>query len=120
LEEDAPPRKRIKIRVSSASKAAKSEFAPSFGKEEPASLHEDDMRQVVNTHVISPHCISQFTQQVELMLYAFDGSPSLDKANYLCPGALPLSPLYSARTASHPAFQATFACVLCGASSKHR
>ena len=24
--------------------------------------------------------------QVELMLYAFDGSPSLDKVSYLCPG----------------------------------
>ena len=47
------------------------------------------MRQVLYTLVISPHRISQFRRQVELMLYAFDGSPSLDKANYLCPGILP-------------------------------
>lgn len=69
-EEAAPPRKRIKFRVSSASKEAKSEFAPSFGVEDPSVVHEDDMRQV------------------ELMLYAFDGSPSLDKVAYLCPGNL--------------------------------
>jgi hypothetical protein len=99
LEEDAPPRKRIKFRLSSASKAAKSGFAPSFGAEEPAAVHEDDMRQVVHTHFASPHRISQFSRQVELMLYAFDGSPSLDKANYLCPGTLRVTPLHSARTA---------------------
>jgi hypothetical protein len=65
----------------------KNEYAPSFGVEEPSAVHEDDLRQVLATLVIFPVERSEVIQQVELMLYAFDGSPSLDKVAYLCPGA---------------------------------
>jgi hypothetical protein len=97
LEEAAPPRKRIKIRMSSASKAVVEEKQPSVGVEAPPAIHEDDLRQVLNLNPLSIlfavllHRQSLFPDhspsQVELMLHSFEGSPALDKVAYVCPGA---------------------------------
>ncbi len=97
LEEAAPPRKRIKIRMSSASKAVVEGKQASVGVEAPPTIHEDDLRQVLHlnpTSVLSavslhrpspsPH---HSLPQVELMLHSFQGSPALDKVAYVCPGA---------------------------------
>lgn len=44
--EEAAPRKRIKIRLSSSSKEVVEEPAQSVLVEEPLIIHEDDLRQV--------------------------------------------------------------------------
>ncbi len=85
-----PPRKRVKIRVSSASKSSHPELdgVPpwSIGLARP-SVHRDGMHQAIwaRAHFLARPFPLNFTQ-VELMLYAFDGSPSLDKITHLCPG----------------------------------
>ena len=53
LEEAAPPRKRIKIRISSASKAVVEEQQASVGVETPPTIHEDDLRQVLHLNPLS-------------------------------------------------------------------